>query len=191
MRRQFVGLLAFAVLAAGLTACARDPYITTTRTVSSGLWKIERVADRITGAPLSSAILMTRQSANSEDYFTKPATLQLMCLKQQPVVRIGFQFRVGSTRNASLGYRFDDKPGHEANVRFIQDFRTVVIEDRAEVARFASELAASKVLYVRIRALNYPRSSAEFEVDGGEAAVQSAFASCPVGLPQQRAATLQ
>jgi hypothetical protein len=102
-----------------------------------------------------------------------------MCLKEQPVVRIGFAFKVGSTRNASLGYRFDEKPGHEAEVRFVQDYRTVVIEDRDEVARFAGELATSKVLYMRIRSLNYPRASAEFEVEGAQVAIKEAFASCP------------
>jgi hypothetical protein len=190
VHRCVLGFYALVALAPRVGACATDPYVTTTRTVSSGLWKIERQVDRVTGQPLSSAWLQTRESATAADPFTKPASLQLMCLKEQPVVRIGFQFKVGTTRSASLGYRFDDKPGHEAIVRFLSGSQVVVIDDRAEVARFANGLSTSKLLYLRIRALNHPRSSAEFEVDGGHAAVESAFASCPIFGPRPQHATL-
>ena len=105
--------------------------------------------------------------------------LQLMCFKDQPAVRLSFEFKIGSTRNAQLGYRFDEKPGHEIDARFLNDFKTVVIEDKAEVARFVSELATSSQLYVRIRSLNPGRSSAEFQVAGAPAAIEAGFAGCP------------
>jgi hypothetical protein len=59
----------------------------------------------------------------------------------------------------------------------------VVIEDRAEVAQFVSELATSSALYVRTRSLNASRTSAEFKVDGAAAAIDAAFAGCPVSQP--------
>jgi hypothetical protein len=166
--------------ALSLTACAaRDPLVSSSNAAPAGSWRIERQVDRVTGAPLASAFLTSRSSANSAVAFAQPATLQLLCFKAQPLVRLAFQFRVGSNRNSTLGYRFDDKPGREADARFLQDFRTVVIEDKAEVARFVGELAASNVLYVRIRSLNVGRSSAEFRLDGAPAAIEAAFAGCP------------
>jgi len=166
--------------ALSLAACAaRDPLVSSSQAKPAGNWRIERQVDRVTGAPLTSAFLTSRSSANSAIAFAQPVTLQLLCFKAQPLVRLAFQFKIGSNRNSTLGYRFDDKPGREADARFLQDFRTVVIEDQAEVARFGGELAASNALYVRIRSLNAGRSSAEFRLDGAPAAIEAAFAGCP------------
>jgi len=141
--------------------------------------------DRVTGAPISSAYLKTPNSSSSAVAFPKPASLHLMCFKDQPVVRIGFEFRVGSNLNSFVGYRFDDKPGHEINGRFIADYKTVMIEDPAELAPFIKELANSRVLYLRTRSLNAPRGSAEFEVEGAAPAITSAYATCPIVEPPQ------
>jgi hypothetical protein len=186
-----MGLVVIAALGA-LCACrSNDPYVTTTRPFVAGQWRIEHgVIDRINGLPVSNAELLTRESATSGDLFrfNQPSRLTLLCFKQRPTVRFQFVFKAGSTLNASLGYRFDDRPGHEAVVRFLRDQQTLVFEDQAEVARFASQLATSKVLYVRIRALNLPRSSAEFNVEGGDLAVRHSFAGCPIFAAPQAAA---
>ena len=163
-----------------LSACNRDPLVSSAQATPAGNWRIERQVDRISGAPLASAFLMTRTSSNSAEPFPKPAMLQLLCFKDQPTIRLTFEFKVGSNRNSSLGYRFDEKPGREIDARFLQDFKTVVIEDKAEVARFTADLATSSVLYVRIRSLNAGRSSAEFQLAGAPAAIEAGFAGCPV-----------
>ncbi len=46
------------------------------------------------------------------------------------MVKLQFPFKVGSNRSATLVYRFDEKPPRESNARFLQDFRTIVLEDR-------------------------------------------------------------
>ena len=184
---QCLGLLgraagAMSVAAALLLAgCAgRDPYVTSSvNAVTAGSWRIERQIDRITGAPISSAFLITRSVSNSATLFPKPAELQLMCFKQQPAVRIAFAFKVGSSRNAEFGYRFDDRPGRQPPVRFVDDYKSLMIEDKAEVAQFVNELATSNLLYVRIRSLSSGRSSAEFHVDGAPAAIAAGFSACP------------
>jgi hypothetical protein len=56
----------------------------------------------------------------------------------------------------------------------------VIIKDPHEVAQFASELATSDGLYVRIRSLNAARTSAEFKVAGAPAAIAAAYAGCPL-----------
>lgn len=184
--------VAFCVSAAValLGACAkRDPLVSTAGATPAGNWRIERQVDRVTGAPLSSAILMTSTSSNSAVAFAQPAQLQLLCFKDEPMVRFAFDFKIGSNRNAALGYRFDDKPGHEPKARFLADFTTAVIEDKADVAQFVGELATSNVLYVRIRSLNAGRSTAEFHLNGAPAAIAAAFADCPVAgeRPQRHA----
>lgn len=173
-----MGCVMFALSA--LAACVtRDPYVTGPAT-RSGQWLIERTVDRVTGAPLSSATLSTTQVSYSAIVFPPPAGMQITCFKGDPLVQISFDFRVGSNRNSTLGYRFDDKPGREVEARFLANYKTVVIEDKDDVTQFIRELATSQVLYVRIRSLNAPRTSAEFRLDGAAKAIEDGLASCPV-----------
>ena len=150
-----------------LCACMRDPYvIERPRRVRSGNWQIERQTDRVTGKPISSAFIVTRTSSNAGRLYPQTASLQLSCFIDQPVIKFSFESKIGTDRNSFLGYRFDEKPGHEIGARFVKGASAVVIEDKAEVAQFVSELATSKVLYVRIRSLNAGRTAAEFKVEG-------------------------
>jgi hypothetical protein len=166
-----------------LCACARDPYVSQASAVPSGNWRIERQPDRVTGKPIGSAFLVTRSSSNANVLYTQPASLQLSCFMDQPVVKFNFQNKVGTNLNSYLGYRFDEKPGHEIGARFLADSAAVVIEEKAEVAQFVRELATSNVLYVRTRSLNAARNTAEFKLDGAPAAIEAAFAGCPVAAP--------
>lgn len=165
-----------------LAACARDPfvYVDAANTTPAGEWRIEQQVDRITGKPISNAILTTSRVSNGNVMIAPPVRMNLACFKGRAAVIISFAFKVGSTRNTELGYRFDDKPGHEPRVRVVEDYKTAVIEDPAEVAQFAGELASSENLYVRIRALNAARTSAEFKVAGAPAAIAAAYAGCPL-----------
>jgi hypothetical protein len=166
----------------GLGACmVRDPLVVyDAQTVASGAWVIERQADRVTGGPISSATVTSRQVSTSSIVFPPSANMQLACFKQDPTIRFGFQFKVGSTRNAELGYRFDDRPGRQVDARFLPGGRVVVIDDTADVVRFVNELGTAQLLYIRIRVLNGGRTSAEFPVVGAQAAIASALAACPV-----------
>ena len=58
--------------------------------------------------------------------------------------------------------------------------RRVLIDDPREVAQFTSELATSEILYLRIRALTAPRTSAEFKVTRRGGMIAAAYASCPL-----------
>jgi hypothetical protein len=174
-----------------LCACARDPYVSPASAMQSGNWRIEQQPDRVTGAPIGSAFLVTRTSSNAAVPYPQTAALQLSCFLGQPVIKFSFENKIGTNLNSFLGYRFDEKPGHEIGARFLADSTAVVIEDKAEVAQFVSELATSNVLYVRTRSLNAARTTAEFKLDGAPAAIDAAFAGCPVtpSAPPQRTAT--
>lgn len=194
MRKDLARCVGVTIAALSLAACSRDPLVTTSGAVPTGNWRVERQMDRVTGAPLASAFLVTQTVSNPSELFPKPATLQILCFRNQPTVRISFEFKIGSTRNSMLGYRFDEKPGREVAARFLQDYTTAVIEDQPSVAQFIGELASSNVLYVRIRSLNAGRSSAEFNLDGAPAAIDAALAGCrvpprqaPAAMPEQAA----
>lgn len=176
--RWIGALMAVAALGGCVT---RDPAVSVANGTPSGNWTIEKTVDRITGAPLPSAQLMTRTSSNSAVRNPRPAGLQLTCFEKQPLVRLSFEFKIGSDANTSLGYRFDDKPGRDdVKSRVLPGQQVIVIEDRAAVADFIRDLTGARVLYVRIRSLHAGRTTAEFNLDGSAAAVAAAFAGCPL-----------
>ena len=178
LRAGLLGSMAGAALL--LAACTHDSYVNVTTPTPAGEWRIERQIDRITGAPLSGSTVTTIRVSNAGIPFPPPARLQLACFKEHAAVVIAFAFKIGSTRNAEVSYRFDDKPGHQPRVRIVDDYKTVLIDDPNEMALFAGELAASNILYIRIRALNAPRTSAEFKAAGAPAAIAAAYAGCPL-----------
>jgi len=98
----------------------------------------------VTGKPIGSAFIVTRTSSSADVLYTQSASLQLSCFMTQPVSNSISRAR--SAPNSYLGYRFDEKPGHEIGARLVKGASAVVIEDKAEVAQFVSELATSKVL---------------------------------------------
>jgi hypothetical protein len=168
------------VLAAGLLGgCARDPYVTSIGASKTGDWWIAHQVDRVTGAELPSASVIA-DASNTYEMFPKPSIFQITCIDGQPAVRFGFEFKVGSDRNFALGYRFDDKPGHESvKARVVVGQMAVVIEDKPAVAQFMNDLAGSHKLYMRFRSMNGGRTAAEYPVEGSAAAIQAASAGCP------------
>jgi hypothetical protein len=182
-----VVLLAIAGLLVGCGTT--DPTVTTRVTSGSGNWRIDRQNDRVTGMPVSGASVYTQSSSHSGEMFPKTASVQLTCFENRPIVRIGFEVKIGSDRNSVLGYRFDDKPGRDnVESRVLLGYQVIVIEDRAAVAQFVGDLLGSNTLYLRIRSLNAGRTSAEFKVNGNEAAVQAAYADCPLAPEPKRSA---
>jgi hypothetical protein len=172
------------IVLAACTASTKDPIVTAIGG-PVGNWRVERQIDRITGAPISNAWLDTISSSNTYVDFPKPAQLEISCFRDhEPMITFKFAFKVGSSPNAVLAYRFDDKPGHEPAARFMLSERKVVIEGRAEAARFLDEMAASQLLYVRIRSLNAGRTAAEFRLDGAAAAIDAGLSRCHA-LPKE------
>lgn len=170
-----------------LSACAgvRDPAVGTGNTTAAGGWRIEKQIDRITGAPIESALL-TAPSSHSGEPFPKKATLQLACFNKKPMVRFAFEVKVATTRSNEFGYRFDDRPGHQIAASFLGDDTVAVIENAAEVAQFIDELAGAKMLYVRIRSLGHGRTTAEFNVEGAAAAIAATTAHCPAAIEEPK-----
>jgi hypothetical protein len=183
VRACILRVVAAVIPALLLGACLRDPYVYASATEPIGSWRIEKQTDRVTGTPINSAYVITRTSSNADSLFPQPAMMSIGCFLGSPIVKFAFEFKVGTNMNSFLGYRFDEKPGHEIGARFVANSSAVVIEDKAEVAQFINELATSNVLYVRIRSLNAGRSAAEFKVDGAAAAIEAALAGCPVAQP--------
>jgi hypothetical protein len=68
----------------------------------AGEWRIEPQIDRVTGAPMSSPIVITNRVSNSGIPFAPLATLQLACFKERAAVITAFLFKISSTRNADV-----------------------------------------------------------------------------------------
>lgn len=173
------------MLALWLGACvSRDAFVSGfTDKIDAGNWKIEKVTDRVTGKPVASALLTT-EASNATAQPPMNAMMQLTCFDKTPLVRFSFDFKIGSDKNSILGYRFDERPGHDnVESRILIGYTVIVIEDPREVYRFVQELATSNTLVVRIRSLNAGRTVADFKLDGVKEAIDAGFAACPVVEP--------
>lgn len=163
----------------------------TAATPDAGAWKIERGHDRILGKPAAFALLNARSTNVRQQDLRYPyhqlqlGSLQLTCFDNAPVVRLEFNHRIGSNRTATLSYRFDDKPGRDAQARFLPTYKIAVIENRGEVARFVEQLRLSNTLYVRIASHVAGSSTVEFQLKGASAAIDAVFQSCPVDSPSK------
>lgn len=171
-----------------VTASESDSFAQLAGTAPATSWKIDRKPDPISGAGANAWVLATRVTARPGK-LPRPAGLQILCFKKEPVIRLQFGERVGSNRSATLAYRFDEKPGRDANARFLTDYKTVVIEEKADVVKFAGELATADTLIVSFDSLVIGKTNAAFPVRGALAAMEAAFAQCP--LPAAKRKTSQ
>ncbi|WP_299815587.1 hypothetical protein [Tardiphaga sp.] len=176
------------VIFAGLLGgCVRDPYVGAEGDTRSAEWYIAHQVDRVTGTELPSAAVHGWGS-NSYVDFPKISQFQLTCFDGHPLVRFAFAFKIGNDRESVFGYRFDDRPGHAGvEARVVKGQPMLVLEEPAALATFLSELPGSRKLYIRIRSLIAGRTSAEYPLEGSEAAIKAAFANCPMpALPAKR-----
>jgi hypothetical protein len=175
-----VRLLAFAMFCGVLGGCARDPYVTADGETTAGSWYIAHQIDRVTGAELPSAVTFALASNTYAEY-PRASQLQLTCVDRKPLVRLAFDFKIGADRDSVLGYRFDDKPGHEnVEARILRGQKILILESETDLARFIGEISGSRKLYVRIRSMTGGRTAAEYDLDGSAAALQAAYARCPM-----------
>jgi hypothetical protein len=172
------------MLAVVLAGCiqTRRPVIVTAATgpaQSPSAWNISKNTDKISGKRAArAAVFSVRTSYPKQD--GRPVGVELSCFDGRPVVRVQFVARIGANRSAYLEYRLDQNPGRKAQARFLPDYKTIVIEDRAAVTQFVDELATSKVLYLRVTSLFAGQTTAEFFVHGAPAAIEAAYSDCPL-----------
>ncbi|MFL9828029.1 hypothetical protein [Rhodoplanes sp. SY1] len=173
-----------AVLAGSAAGCIVQDrsYVQDRPSESAGSWRIEHRIDRITGKPAPSATVITTSTSNKTADI-RDAVLQVTCFEARPVVRFSFDIRVGADRNSTFAYRVDDRPGDEVEATFLQDHRTVVIDDPATVAKFIEDVSRGSLLIVRTASLFAGRTVAEFRVVGASTAVAPVLAACPLVMP--------
>lgn len=137
MRAAVLVILAF-VLGACVT---RDASVQLTAPPqTSGAWKIEQRVDRISGESAPVAFIVTSRTTYTRTNNFYAAGLELACFNKHPVIRLVFGFRIGSNRNSTVAYRFDEKPGRDAVATILADHKTIVIDNQAEVSRLWKSL---------------------------------------------------
>lgn len=169
-----------------LCSCTRDPFVTEEGETRIRDWWIPHQVDRVTGAALPSAYVYA-EASNSNVEYPRVSSLMLTCMPgNRPLIRFAFDFKIGSVLNTTLGYRFDDLPGHEiVPTRVVRGNNIIVIEDPDAIALFVAELQKAETLYVRIRSINGGRTSVEYPVRGAWGAMRAAFANCAMPAPPQ------
>jgi hypothetical protein len=151
----------------------------------AGEWRFAKHTDPVLGTITTVRLYLQRYDFKSEQI--ESTELELMCFRREPVVRLSFPFKVGSNRSAALTYRFDENPPRESGARFLQDFRTIVLEDKDEVAAFIRDLGTANMLSLRVSSLVVGQTWARFKLQGAPQAIEAAYAECPVSDRSRRA----
>lgn len=164
-----------------LEACAKEDVARTPAAPEKpdiGKWRLEHRNDPVSGAQVATASLhISRYQFLAGTY---EGELQLMCFKNRPVIRLVFNLRIGSDKTTALAYRIDENPGRYVNSKFFARERTIVIDNKNEVADFASQLQSAQSLFLRVTRLRAGTFTAKFPVHGASHAMEAAFADCPV-----------
>lgn len=174
--RSVVVLIA-AVSAAACTVGPQPRWAETGGTLNN--WQVILDKDPIFGNS-KIATLTLNYNVNLATGDIRSGHLDLLCHKSKPLVRLRFNYKVGSNQSASLAYRFDDNPGVEAKARFLRDFSTIVVEDPSEVRRFLAELTTASKLLMRVDSLIVGRTNIELNVQGAATAMDAALSACPL-----------
>jgi hypothetical protein len=188
--RSIAAMIFACALASTLGACTGGNF--STPLSGTGEWKLGHRADRVADEPIQSAGLTTRsrntKAERNDPAVPQNASLQLICFDGEPVVRFYFTHEVGSDRNSRLTYKFDNKPAAKPNARILQDFQTVMLEDKKDVVTFANDLREAKKLDITVSGLVSGNTVAEFNVEGGAAAIEASYKTCPLpAAPPPRA----
>ncbi len=182
--RGVASICMIAAASAVLGGCTRDSFVTEEGEMRIHDWWIPRQIDRVTGTALPSAYVYG-EASNSNVEYPRVSSLLLTCMPgQRPLVRFAFDFKIGSLLNTTLGYRFDDLPGHEiVPTRVVRGNQIIVIEEPDAVALFVAELEKAATLHVRIRSINGGRTAVDYPVQGAWGAARAAFANCAMPAP--------
>lgn len=174
-----VGIAAAVLLGACAGDTVRTEAVQVQNKPDTGQWKFERRNDPISETQVTTAWL----SIGKYDFLSGKiyaGELQLMCFRNQPVIRLSFNLKVGSDRTAALAYRFDERPGHSAKASFFAREKIIVIDNKSEVAQFVDQLGTAQTLFLRVTRLRAGTFTAKFPVQGASHAIEAAYAECPV-----------
>ena len=101
MRASVLGAISVVVLALPLVGCKRDPYVSTSSVVTSGQWKIDRISDRVAGAPISSASV-SAMASHAGELFPQDSYMHLSCFINSPVINFKFARKGAASETHSL-----------------------------------------------------------------------------------------
>jgi predicted membrane protein len=179
MRWVFARFLSTVVLGLLLGLCAGwDSPIVAAAAESSGDWQITAKVDDIAKTKIFNVKLEARKTAHSGLFLPPDAILQLVCLKNQPLIHVMFAFQIGSKADSEILYHFDDKPMQPVEARILRGLKIFVIEEKAEVNQFLDGLAKANALYIAIGSLDRGSTSAEFRVAGAQRGIDLLTTYC-------------
>jgi hypothetical protein len=162
-----------------LGICAgRDALIATAAAESSGDWQITAKVDDAAKTKIFNVKVEAKKTTHEGLFLPPDAILQLVCLKNQPLIHVMFAFQIGSKADSEILYHFDDKPMQPVEARILRGLKIFVIEDKAEVKQFLDGLATANALYIAISSLDKGGTSAEFRVAGAQRGIDLLSANC-------------
>jgi hypothetical protein len=178
-RGAFAQILPFVVLGVLVgVSFERDIFIATAQAESSGDWQITAKVDEAAKTKVLNVKVEARKTTHDRLVLPPDALLQLVCLKDKPLIHVMFAFQIGSKADSEIVYRFDEGPMQRIEPRILRGLKIFVIEKKAEVTQFLAGLATANALYLQISSLDKGGTSAQFRVAGAQPAIDVLAAYC-------------
>ena len=136
--------------------------VATVAAESSGDWQITAKVDEAAKTKVLNVKVEARKTAHDGLFLPPDALLQLVCLKNKPLIHVMFAFQIGSKADSEILYRFDEKPMQPVEARILPRAQDLRDREETEVKQFLDGLA--NALYIQISSLDKGGTSAEFRV---------------------------
>ena len=155
-----------------------DLIVATAAAESSGDWQISAKVDDVAKTKVLNVKVEARKTTHDGLFLPPDALLQLVCLKDKPLIHVMFAFQIGSKADSEILYRFDAGPMQRVEPRILRGLKIFVIETKTEVKQFLDGLATANALYIQISSLDKGSTSAEFRVAGAQRGIDVLSAYC-------------
>ena len=164
MRGAFARFLPVVIACLAGVGAGSNLLVATVAAKSSGDWQITAKVDEAAKTKVLNVKVEARKTAHDGLFLPPDALLQLVCLKNKPLIHVMFAFQIGSKADSEIRYRFDEKPMQPVEARILRGLKIFVIEKKTEVKQFLDGLATANALYIQISSLDKGGTSAEFRV---------------------------
>ena len=178
MRGAFARFLPVVIACLAGVGAGSNLLVATVAAESSGDWQITAKVDEAAKTNVLNVKVEARKTAHDGLFLPPDALLQLVCLKNKPLIHVMFAFQIGSKADSEIRYRFDEKPMQPVEARILPRAQDLRDREETEVKQFLDGLATANALYIQISSLDKGSTSAEFRVAGAQRGIDVLSAYC-------------
>ena len=154
MRGAFARFLPVVIACLAGVGAGSNLLVATVAAESSGDWQITAKVDEAAKTKVLNVKVEARKTAHDGLFLPPDALLQLICLKNKPLIHVMFAFQIGSRLIPKFAIALTKSRCSRSRPRILRGLKIFVIEKKTEVKQFLDGLATANALYIQISSLD-------------------------------------